>query len=246
VLIQNPEYCIYGCTRCDRSTTFFSDLFARLGSMRFMADSWQYNQRIIGEILRRSRMRIGLSIRGLSARSGVSASQILRVESGEFDIMLSTLLKLARHLGIPAGLVLEQGALPNPGFYAKLIGQSGIPGLLTAIAPSKRPRNALTRVIMLGTQSAVAASWLLQSSHASKLVILIDFPLNSIRTTFVRFAGTIDQLDIEDRVSLQRQLDSEPIELLTRLELITPAIAAEFLAKVKEHSDLQPNFFHLV
>lgn len=191
-------------------------------------------------------MRVGISIRDLASRSGVSTSQILRVETGEFDIMLSTLLRLARHLGVPAGLVLEHGALPNPGFYAKLIGQSGIPGLLSAIAPSKRPRNALTRVIMLSTQSAVAASWLLQSSHASKLVTLIDFPLSSIRTTFVRFAGTIDQLDIEDRVSLQRQLDSEPIELLTCLKLITPAIAAEFLTKVEGHSNLQPNFFRLV
>ena len=191
-------------------------------------------------------MRVGISIRGLASKSGVSTSQILRVESGEFDIMLSTLLKLARHLGVPSGLVLEQGARPNPGFYAKLIGQSGISGLLGEAQPSKRPRNALTRTAMLATQSAVAAAWLLQSSNPNKLVSLVSFPLISVKDAFVRFAEMIDQLDIEDRLSLQRQLDTEPMEVLRHFNLVTPTIAAEFVTKVEVHSDLEPDFFSLV
>jgi transcriptional regulator with XRE-family HTH domain len=192
-------------------------------------------------------MRLGISIRSLADRSGVSKSQILRVESGEFDVMLSTLLRLARYLGLPAGLVLEQGALPNPGYYAKLIARSGIPGLLSSISQDNRPRNAQTRATMLAMQCAVAASCLLQSSHASKLVSVINFSrLAGLRAAFKRFAETIDQLDIEDRVSLQRQLDAEPVELLMHFELVTPAIAAEFFAKVEGHVDLRPDSFRWI
>ncbi len=211
-----------------------------------MADAWQYNQRLIGEILRRARTLTGLSIRDLSARSSVSTSQILRVESGEFDIMLSTLLKLAHHVGLPAGLILEQGAIPNPGFYAKLIGQTGVSLLIEEIPATDRSRNVRTRVILLCTQAATVAASLMQSSNASKLVTSLKAPLKSIDTGFSVFATKVDALTVEDRVSLQRELDEDPLAVLSRFDLVTGTIAAEFCAHVDGHAHLQLDFFKLI
>lgn len=211
-----------------------------------MAESWHFSQGLIGEILRRARMRIGLSIRELSARSGVSKSQILRVESGEFDVMLSTLLKLARHLGCPPGIILEQGAVPNPGFFVKLIGQAGIPELLQQVSTSAKSRNARTRIVILSAQCAVAASCLLQSSNPRWILDVIDFPVDGLRQKFREFTAEIERLDIEDRCDLQREIEAGPLELLTRFELITPAIAAQYLTDVEGHPRMQPDFFKIV
>jgi transcriptional regulator with XRE-family HTH domain len=212
-----------------------------------MAEAWRYNQRLVGEILRRARALIGMSIRDLASRSGVSTSQILRVESGEFDIMLSTLLKLARHLGVPAGLVLEQGAIPNQGFYAKLIGELGVTPLLNDIPREKRlPPNSRTRLTLLCSQAALATACLIQSSNAPQLTKLIDFPLSAMATQFIGFAEILDKVSVEDRVSLQRELDSTPLELLMRLKLVTGPIAADFLTECRGHANLFPDFFKLV
>lgn len=205
--------------------------------------SWHYSQRLIGEILRGARTLVGLSIRDLSKRSGVSTSQILRVESGEFDIMLSTLLKIAREVGVPAGLILEQGSIPNPGYYAKLIGQSGLGQLTAGMRPADFPRNAHSRLVVFSGRTAGAVASLLQSSNASKLVQLINFPTGSMISTFTDFAATIDQINVEDRVSLHRELDTQPIELLLRLKLLTREIAADFLTKHEGHVNLHPDFF---
>ena len=210
-----------------------------------MLQSWQYNQAVIGQIVRRARTLIGVSIRELSARSGVSTSQILRVESGEFDIMLSTLLKICRCLGIPAGLVLEQGALPNPGFYAKLIGESGVSELLTASPAAQRPRNARARLTIFCAHISMAAASLLQSSYAAKLVQLIAFPLPELVHPFTIFADTIDRLTVEDRVSLQRTLDSDPLGVLMQHDLITSAIASKLIA-LEDHPSLRPDLFKLL
>ena len=213
-------------------------------------EPWLYNQRLVGEILRRARTRIGMSIRDLASRSGVSTSQVLRVESGEFDIMLSTLLKLARHLGVPAGLVLEQAAIPNLGFYAKLIGETGVTPLLNAIPRAKRnalPANSRTRATLFCSQIALAAACLIQSSNAPQLAKLIDSPVPALATEFARFAEMLSELIVEDRVALQRELDSTPLELLMRFKLATGDIAAAFVIdSPREHANLLPNFFKIV
>jgi transcriptional regulator with XRE-family HTH domain len=214
-----------------------------------MAEPWWYNQRLVGEILKRARARIGMSIRDLAGRSGVSTSQVLRVESGEFDIMLSTLLKLARHLGVPAGFVLEQGAIPNVGFYAKLIGEAGVTPLLNELPRGKRnalPPNSRTRTTLFCAQIALAAACLIQSSNAPQLAKLIDSPVPALAIALARFAEMLSGVIMEDRVALQRELDSTPLELLMRFKLVTGDIAAAFAIDSREHANLFPDLFKIV
>ena len=58
--------------------------------------------------LREARQRKGLSQRELSARSGVPQSHISRIESGEVDLRVSSLVALARVLELELELVPKE------------------------------------------------------------------------------------------------------------------------------------------
>ena len=63
--------------------------------------------------IREWRVRRGLSLRQLAARSGVQLSNLSRAERGQIDLRVSTLLLLAKALRVDPGLLLpkrRQGA----------------------------------------------------------------------------------------------------------------------------------------
>jgi transcriptional regulator with XRE-family HTH domain len=68
--------------------------------------------RRLGKVLKKARENLRYSARQLATHSGVSASQILRIESGEFDFSVSNLLNVANSLAIPIGTVLEWASVP--------------------------------------------------------------------------------------------------------------------------------------
>jgi len=213
-------------------------------------DYWQFDQKIIGECLRRGRLSVGLSIRNLAAGSGVSASQILRIESGEYDIRLSTLVKVANCVGLSAGLVLEQGIVVNIGAYAKMIGQFGIDELFAQLPARRRKEAKESRLIVLCAAASSAAAYVLQSSDPVRISQLIAFPGSVMAAAYNRFAKEeLETAAVEDRVAMKRELEAEPLAFLLRRKLMTCEIALEYLDSDRSgerHFDPKPNFFRLV
>jgi transcriptional regulator with XRE-family HTH domain len=208
-----------------------------------MPDYSRFDQRVIGEILRRARVSVGLSIRGLAAESGVSPSHILRIESGEYDIRLSSLLKVAGCVGLPAGLILEQGLIVNTGTYAKIIGQSGI-GDLVRDLPKVAPRKQ-ANLIVFCAGSATTLAYVLHSSNPENIVSRVRFPGPQMAATFSTFAKELNAISIHDRLSIKRELETEPLDLLLRCKLVSPEIAMEYLefaSKGDKHFIPHPNW----
>src|SRR5258707_13145412 len=77
------------------------------------------NLRILGRSLREAREALGFSLRELARTSGVSPSQILRIESGEFDCFLSSLVKLCGPIALRPGELLESCLFANWDLYGK-------------------------------------------------------------------------------------------------------------------------------
>jgi transcriptional regulator with XRE-family HTH domain len=63
-------------------------------------------QERFGANLRRSRREAGLTQEGLRDTSGVHMTEISRLENGQKDPQLTTIVRLAKGLGIPAGELL--------------------------------------------------------------------------------------------------------------------------------------------
>ncbi len=214
-----------------------------------MATTTQFNLKLVGAILRETRTLLGLSLRQLSSESGVSPSQILRLESGEYDVRLATLMKVVGPLGLPAGLLMEQGTTVNVGVYAKVLGRNGIGPLWRDLPEEKRTKGSMTALIVFCARCCEAAGYLLNSSNAGKLVATIRFPFSSMEEAFVDFAAEVDSLVPDQRLAVARELAEQPLTLLQRKHLVTPDIASGYITTPAAHRDLfvpAPNFFDLL
>jgi len=60
-----------------------------------------------GVRLRQARERLGLTQEDVAGRSGVHATEVSRIEAGKRDPKVSTLLRLARAVEVPAGQLLD-------------------------------------------------------------------------------------------------------------------------------------------
>jgi transcriptional regulator with XRE-family HTH domain len=61
-----------------------------------------------GANLRRARLAAGLSQEGLSQRSGLHLTEISRLENGQRDPRLSTIVRVAAGLALPSAALLDQ------------------------------------------------------------------------------------------------------------------------------------------
>lgn len=61
----------------------------------------------LGENLRAAREEREMTQEQVAERSGVQAGEISRIETGKRDPQVSTLLKIAKALGLPPGRLLE-------------------------------------------------------------------------------------------------------------------------------------------
>lgn len=66
----------------------------------------------IGANVRRIRVRLGLTQDELAGRARLEQRFVQRVERAKVDLRLSTLLKLARALGVAPGALLRKAKLP--------------------------------------------------------------------------------------------------------------------------------------
>lgn len=63
----------------------------------------------LGDRIKKIRESEGLSIRDLAELAGINKSQIVRIESGQSDPHYTTLLRIARALGITVGDFADDG-----------------------------------------------------------------------------------------------------------------------------------------
>jgi transcriptional regulator with XRE-family HTH domain len=78
-----------------------------------MADSL-INVAELGELVKRQRQRVGLSLREVAQTTGVSASTLSRVENGVGTPDSATLARLAQWLGVPLERLMSGALLTQP------------------------------------------------------------------------------------------------------------------------------------
>jgi transcriptional regulator with XRE-family HTH domain len=70
--------------------------------------------RFVAQAVRGRREQLGLSLRALASKSGVSSSMISDIERGTKSPTISTLSALAQALGVPLSALVESAAFPAP------------------------------------------------------------------------------------------------------------------------------------
>jgi transcriptional regulator with XRE-family HTH domain len=196
--------------------------------------------KVLGAVLCTARQNLRYSYRELATLSGVSASQLLRMESGEFDYSLAKFIRVCEPLGLSAGIAIE-AALLRGGLAMKFhrVEENLIEAFLRRQGISKaeviEEKVLIIRELVMDIASAVAVMILASNAQAMRFYIEFPFPLlNDPLQSFVDTSG-VDHLRHYERVALLQALAEGPYKKLMALDIINEESLAAYLKWKEKH-----------
>ncbi len=164
------------------------------------------------------------SLRDLAKLSGVSASHILRIESGEYDFQVETLLKIAIHLGVPLWTP-ARGRTRGKLAVRFMHWCKPIPPWWVARRRAYKPGVAgpwleAVRFVAAGVRGHYQTALVQQS--VDKLATRFDYPFSHLEDGFIKAAATIEQTHSADRAAMLRQLRKAPVDTTGRIWSASP------------------------
>ncbi len=173
----------------------------------------------LGTILRDLRSQLGISLREMEKRSGVTDSEIHKIETAQQECRLESLVSICAALGVPPGRVLDDAFTANTGLFNQCISaDAGFPRLLEEY---KMTDSAERRdVPMILAQFCAVAAYLIRCAAPIRAARFLDFPSDSINAHFLRFSEHLDRMgDGLERLSILESLMTTPISTLRNLGL---------------------------
>lgn len=170
---------------------------------------------VLGVLLRQAREGAGLSLRQLESRSGVSNSEISKLESGSQDCRLESFARISAALGIPSGRLLDAVLFVDFAAYAVRI--NAHPSFLKITSRQADLRELLAANIAIIAAFAVQ---LVLSARPMDVAASVDYPGAPLRDSFHKFASQLENVMTGiDRQLLLRRFDEHPIETLAALKV---------------------------
>lgn len=173
----------------------------------------EFSPEILGKTLARARKSLRISLRDLSKVSGVSPSQILRIESGEFDCLVSSLVRLGVALGIRFTVLLEHSLseIRSP-YQISLTREVATP--LDLELPDTPDNKEALKDLVLGGCSVVTR--LMRSANPVAVANELEYPSQEIEQRFMKLAGSIAAHNYTPRtcVDFITTLQSRPFHTL--------------------------------
>ena len=181
-------------------------------------------------LLVNSRTKMGFSLREVSKASGISPSQILRIESGKFDCTIKTLVKLCGALGISPSEFMEACTGVNWKLYfdAAKSEDYSTTGLTFAIC--LRPKETAVLQHLVGN-SAIVIAGLIRATQPEKFINDSNLLLPEQQDAFEKFSQAwhkTDQYYIQ-RIDVLTSLQQAPLKFLADCKIISEPIFRKFL-----------------
>lgn len=153
-----------------------------------------------------------MTLRDLERASGVSNSEISKIESGSQDCRLESFVKISIALGIPFGRLLDDLVLPDfPGYSDRILTETLLLDV-TASCVELRPAFALN----MGMIAAWAAH-LIQCGHPILRARRVVYYSEALYRSFESFARFLDALeDFAARREMLSELSVRPGEWLLK------------------------------
>lgn len=173
----------------------------------------------IGYWLRESRLQRGLSLRELEALSGVSNSEISKVESWRQDCRFESFVRLCAALGIPPGRILDDSSFSNVGvFHRCLLADPDFNAIVTELRADKYREPLALNLASACTFAAI----LLRCSCALRRASAATYPNVEMKSAYAAFAARLDAADDHlERSGIIDALLSHPISELRNQGLIS-------------------------
>jgi DNA-binding Xre family transcriptional regulator len=184
----------------------------------------------------------GYSIGKLAAISGVNHSEIHRVETGQTECRISTLLMLCAALGAAPAWLLDRVLWSNVGeFRQRILIDPDFAALMTRLIVSS---DSVKSMIASNLACAcVLASILLRCSIPQSRVKEVSFPQPEWKLVFTEFAAKIAPMEETiDRANILDGLLSFPVRELSNQGLLPEAILREQAEAHSKHSKYRAQY----
>lgn len=195
---------------------------------------WMFPPELVGVYLRRARWALGWTVRQLESKSGVSHSELLRVELGEQECRLQTFVRLAAAMGLPAGRVIDDLVQCNSAVFAVRVGLDPAFNTLIKTLGVEDDRGVLSLRNFIANWATFAAQ-LLRYGYAQRQASRVWYPSDEARAAFLAFARRCDAIEnLRRRLALQELLHVAPFSELNRHQIPVEAMAREFFEALPE------------
>jgi transcriptional regulator with XRE-family HTH domain len=183
--------------------------------------------------LRQARLETGLSLRELERKTGVSDSEIYKIETGDQECRLSSFIKVCAALGVPGGLVLDQVVSSSMAYFFPLVANDPD---FASFAASRWTLNNFARHAVIDQIACLCsvAAHLLRCSDATRKAQSLRYPGPDTEKAFVAFGQLVDATSEGlERLSILAALERTPITELHRHNLICTPLLQDVVKKAK-------------
>jgi transcriptional regulator with XRE-family HTH domain len=187
-----------------------------------------FGRELLGRYLKRSRENARVSLRYLEMITGVSNSEISKIESGCQDCRLETFIRLCAALGVSGGAVIDQVLMADLRPYLQAIAtHPALPGFVG------KQEAASILVPNLAVIAAFCAH-LIRCSRPRERAKGVACPTVALRNVILKYARRVETMtDPAERLRLLEYWREIPLVRLQDLGCLEPAFLAELLAALK-------------
>jgi transcriptional regulator with XRE-family HTH domain len=192
-------------------------------------DAFQWNRNRLGRWLRFLRESHGYSLVRLAALTGLPHSEIYKVEVGQQECRIETLVALCHALGVTHGWILDRALWCNPSIFKQSL---SIDALTVEMWRRLRVHDETLQTALIDTLSIACAraAVILRASHPRSLVSADDYPHVEWRLKFEAFAVKVERMggNSLDRAVMLHDLAVVPFRRMLNLNLVAEkALRAE-------------------
>jgi transcriptional regulator with XRE-family HTH domain len=176
-----------------------------------------------GPWLRWLRTDRGLSLRTLEMFSGVDDAEIHRIETGQQECRIETLLRLCGPLGVAPGWILDRVESSSiAAFYQCVLADTAFDDLVDRLnAKAEELRKSLAQNL---ASACTLAAILIRSSLPESRAKIVSFPHPDWEVAFFAFAKRLSTLEASvDRASILHSLWNSPARALANNNLLPEA-----------------------
>lgn len=173
----------------------------------------------VGDVLKKARAQLRYSLRDVARQSNISATQLMRMETGEFEFSIVKLHAACISLGISIADLLEYATLREVDPMLILRSPSFFEALLTQEERLDRGAVSHFSEYMLGIYTA--AIWILTSNNPDNCASRIEPPPgNSSLPALLEFGSMVNGFSNIERVATLNALLNDPHSKLKSFRLV--------------------------
>jgi transcriptional regulator with XRE-family HTH domain len=183
----------------------------------------------VGSVIKTARENLRYSFRELSGLCGVSPTQLMRIESGEYEYSMEKCFRVCISLGLAIAEVIDYATQRD---WVPEASMDMIPNYVRDALGTKHKGKLLQKLLerhdRYGWNIFYLAAIVLTSVNPVDRIRRTGFPTPELKKEFEDFATMSQNLSNVERITLLHALRKEPVQKLFSLGLLSESGAATF------------------